>query len=153
LVGRELKEFLSLEMFEEILEQTRIRMKKERSSYEAVIRRPDGEKRALIITASPWLDANGEVVGTFGVFRDITDRKKAEIEREELINQLQDALSKIKVLSGLIPICSHCKKIRDDKGFWNKLEDYIAQHSDTTFSHGTCPECAKKLYPEFYKED
>ncbi|HHE46774.1 MAG TPA: PAS domain S-box protein [Bacteroidetes bacterium] len=89
----------------------------------------------------------------FGVMIDITRRKQSEEEREKLISELQEALSKIKVLSGLVPICAHCKKIRDDKGYWNQLEDYIAQHSDMVFSHGTCPECARKLYPDYYNED
>ena len=73
---------------------------------------------------------------------DISDRKRAEAEREQ-------ALSEVKVLGGLLPICMHCKKIRDDKGYWNKLEFYIEAHSAAEFSHGICPECAKKLYPDF----
>ena len=59
-----------------------------------------------------------------------------------------EALSKIKTLSGLLPICSHCKKIRDDKGYWNQIESYIHKHSDAEFSHSICPECAKKYYPD-----
>ena len=67
--------------------------------------------------------------------------------------QLQLSLQKIKTLSGFLPICASCKKIRDDKGYWNKIESYIAQHSDAEFSHGLCPECVQKLYPQFYDED
>ena len=88
-----------------------------------------------------------------GVMIDITGLKQVEEEREKLIGELQEALSKIKVLSGLVPICAHCKKIRDDSGYWNQLEDYIARHSEMVFSHGTCPECARKLYPDYYKEE
>ena len=66
----------------------------------------------------------------------------------ETIKRLEDALKKVKVLSGLIPICASCKKIRDDKGYWNNLESYIKAHSDADFTHGICPECTKKLYPE-----
>jgi DNA-binding response OmpR family regulator len=69
-------------------------------------------------------------------------------EQKELIVELEDALSKIRQLSGLLPICSYCKKIRDDKGFWNQLEVYISAHSETKFSHGICPECIKKVFPE-----
>ena len=58
------------------------------------------------------------------------------------------ALKKVKVLSGLIPICASCKKIRDDKGYWNNLESYLKAHSDADFTHGICPECAKKWYPQ-----
>jgi len=64
---------------------------------------------------------------------------------------LQKALDEIKILQGIIPICSGCKKIRDDKGFWNQVETYISQHSEAKFSHGICPTCAKKIYPELYK--
>jgi hypothetical protein len=69
------------------------------------------------------------------------------MERKNLINELKDALAQVKTLSGLLPICSHCKKIRDDKGYWNQIESYIHKHSDAEFSHGICPECAKKYYP------
>jgi PAS domain S-box-containing protein len=81
------------------------------------------------------------------ILRDITERKKAEHEREELINKLTDALAEVRALSGLLPICAHCKKIRDDKGYWKQLEEYFHTHSDVRFSHGLCPDCVKELYP------
>ncbi|MBF0328664.1 MAG: response regulator [Nitrospirae bacterium] len=71
-------------------------------------------------------------------------------EREILIKQLQEALDKVKTLRGMIPICSSCKKIRDDKGFWEQLEGYISDHTEAEFTHSICPECTKKLYPKFY---
>jgi DNA repair exonuclease SbcCD ATPase subunit len=83
--------------------------------------------------------------------QEITERKHAEEERETLILELRDALSKIKTLSGMLPICSSCKKIRDDKGYWNQIESYIKSHSEAEFSHSICPECAKNIYPDFYK--
>jgi hypothetical protein len=67
---------------------------------------------------------------------------------EELQKRIQEALANIKTLSGLIPICSNCKKIRNDKGYWDQLEAYIQRHSDATFSHGICPDCLKELYPD-----
>ena len=70
------------------------------------------------------------------------------IERGRLIAELQDALGKVRTLSGLLPICACCKKIRDDKGYWNQIESYIQKHSDAEFSHGICPDCFKALYPE-----
>ncbi len=73
------------------------------------------------------------------------------IERAKLLRELQEALANIKTLSGLLPICATCKKIRDDKGYWNQVEVYVMQHSDTTFSHGICPECAKKTMDDFLK--
>lgn len=66
---------------------------------------------------------------------------------------LRDALSKVKMLSGMLPICSSCKKIRDDKGYWKQIESYISEHSEAEFSHGICPECARRLYPEYFKEE
>ncbi len=84
---------------------------------------------------------------------DITERKMEEMERERLIQELRDALSQVRKLSGMLPICASCKKIRDDKGYWNQIEAYIRDHSEAEFSHGICPECMKKLYPEFCKED
>ena len=78
-------------------------------------------------------------------------RKQAEEEREGLIARLQKALSEVKTLSGLLPICSSCKRIRDDKGYWKQIESYIKDHSEAEFSHGICPECIKKLYPEYKK--
>ena len=82
--------------------------------------------------------------------RDISERKQAQREREGLIRELQEAFAKIKVLSGFIPICSSCKKIRDDQGYWNQLEAYIQSHSEAQFSHGICPGCVQQLYPEFF---
>ena len=81
--------------------------------------------------------------------RNLDERVKAEKKREAVIEDLKKALSEVRRLSGLLPICSHCKKIRDDKGYWNQIESYIENHSEAYFSHGICKECAKKLYPDF----
>ncbi|MBA4390530.1 MAG: hypothetical protein C0399_06300 [Syntrophus sp. (in: bacteria)] len=87
-----------------------------------------------------------------GTFLDITGRKRAEEEREGLILKLREALSQVKALSGLLPICASCKKIRNDKGYWEQMEVYIRDHSEADFTHGICPECVQKLYPEYYKK-
>jgi GAF domain-containing protein len=79
-------------------------------------------------------------------------RKQAEEEREKLIAELQMALAEVRKLSGMLPICASCKKIRDDKGYWNQIESYIRDHSEAEFSHGICPDCVGKLYPELYGE-
>jgi PAS domain S-box-containing protein len=84
--------------------------------------------------------------------RDVTKEKFAEEEREKLILELKKALSEVKTLSGLLPICASCKKIRNDKGYWEQIEDYIHDHSEAEFSHGICPECGEKLYSEYYKK-
>jgi len=74
---------------------------------------------------------------------------RAAKERENIIQKLQAALAEVKTLRGIIPICASCKKVRDDKGYWNQIESYVRDHSEAAFSHGICPECAKKLYPDF----
>jgi DNA-binding response OmpR family regulator len=81
------------------------------------------------------------------------ERKRMEEERERLILELSDALAKVKTLSGLLPICASCKRIRDDAGYWTQVEVYIKDHADVEFSHGICPECFKRLYPDFCREE
>ena len=71
---------------------------------------------------------------------DSLEKKNQELER---------TISEVKTLRGLLPICASCKKIRDDKGYWNQIDNYIETHSEVEFSHGLCPDCAKKLYPDF----
>jgi len=83
--------------------------------------------------------------------RQIQERKKIEEERETLITELQNSLSEIKTLRGIIPICASCKNIRDDEGYWHDVATYLHDHSEAEFSHGVCPECMSKLYPDFYK--
>lgn len=73
---------------------------------------------------------------------------QAEQERDRLYLELKEAQARVKVLSGLLPICCHCKNIRDDAGYWSQLESYVQKHSEASFSHGICPECAQKYYPE-----
>jgi GAF domain-containing protein len=80
--------------------------------------------------------------------RNQDERMKAEKQRESVIEDLKNALSEVKKLGGMLPICSHCKKIRDDKGYWNQIESYIHEHSEAKFSHSICQECAKKYYPD-----
>lgn len=79
--------------------------------------------------------------------------KFKDAEQKRLIKELQKALASIKTLSGLIPICASCKKIRDDQGYWNQLEVYISEHSAAEFSHGICPDCAVKMYPGYQKKE
>jgi uncharacterized PurR-regulated membrane protein YhhQ (DUF165 family) len=83
--------------------------------------------------------------------QEIERRKRVERERDKIIEELQETLSEVKTLRGFLPICANCKNIRDDKGYWTQIETYIGDHSDAEFSHSICPECAKKLYPAFYK--
>jgi PAS domain S-box-containing protein len=83
---------------------------------------------------------------------DVTDRHRAEVEQERLVQELQSALARVKQLSGLLPICAGCKRIRNDGGYWKQIESYIASHSEATFSHGICPECLHQLYPELEQQ-
>ncbi len=86
---------------------------------------------------------------SLGILTVVTKEMKAEEEREQLLAGLQEALAKVKTLQGLLPICASCKKIRDDKGYWNQIESYLETHSELSFSHSVCPECFRKLYPGF----
>ncbi len=79
--------------------------------------------------------------------------KKGIEEREQLISELKEANSKIKTLSGIVPICMYCKEIRDDKGYWNKLEKFISEHSTAEFSHGVCPKCMAEKHPEISRDN
>jgi len=116
-----------------------------------IVRR-DGAERWVALAFQPVYDGESRFLGTRCSNRDITARKLAEAEREKLIGELRSALSRVKVLSGLIPICASCKKIRDDRGYWNQIETYIRDHSEAHFSHGICPECARREYPELFAD-
>jgi PAS domain S-box-containing protein len=101
-----------------------------------------GQKHLLLTTKLPFRDESNQIVGLIGIGRDVT-------ERERLIAELQDALADVKLLSGLVPICANCKKIRDDQGYWTQIESYIQDRSSAKFSHSICPDCAAKLYPGY----
>ncbi len=111
-------------------------------------KKKNGELYWESASISPIRDLAGRVTHYVAVKEDITARKQTEAERDILIHDLQEALANVKSLSGLLPICASCKKIRDDKGYWSQVESYIQKHSDATFTHGMCPECLKKWYPD-----
>lgn len=90
------------------------------------------------------------VVGVFLIKPVFSLVKKAEEEQRALAASLQEALSNVKTLKGMLPICANCRKIRDDEGYWQQIETYITNNSDTQFSHGICPSCCKELYPAQY---
>lgn len=112
-----------------------------------------GEERMIAWHNTVLRDEGENIVAGLSSGEDITERKRAEEEREKLIHEIQEALGRVKQLSGLLPICSSCKKVRDDKGYWKQIEAYIRDHSDAEFTHSICPECMKKLYPDFADED
>jgi len=101
-----------------------------------------------LTTVKPILNDVGAVETVICTSKNITKRKLAEVALKKEHDKLLNALKEIKTLAGLLPICASCKKIRDDKGYWNQIEGYIQQHSNAQFSHAICPACAKKLYPD-----
>ncbi len=110
---------------------------------------PGASPRHCDMRVSPLVDRRGNPAGRLLLIRDVTERRKIEREKEKLIGELQDALADIRTLRGLLPICASCKKIRDDGGYWQHLEQYVTAHSEAQFSHGFCPDCMRKLYPEY----
>jgi len=119
-------------------------------NYETVHIRKDGTEMNILAN-SALIERDGRKV-VLSIDRDDTERIRAQAERERLIAELTDALAKIKTLTGILPICSSCKKIRDEAGHWTAIESYVRDRSEADFSHGICPECAKRLYPDYYKK-
>lgn len=81
--------------------------------------------------------------------REVNERSTVQISNEQLISELRAAMAEVKTLSGLLPICASCKQVRDDQGYWSQIDTYLRKHTDISFSHGLCTECAHKLYPDF----
>ncbi|MEN8190253.1 MAG: PAS domain S-box protein [Thermodesulfobacteriota bacterium] len=111
----------------------------------------NGQIIILETSGAPFFDEEGKVAGYRGMDRDITQRKKMALEKEELIGDLQKALDEIKTLRGILPLCSFCKKIRQDNDAWIDVDAYIHKHSEADISHSVCPQCAQKHYPDDYK--
>ena len=117
--------------------------KREIFEMEYRLRRHDGAYRWLFDRGVPFNDDHGNFAGYIGSCIDITEN----VEARRLI--LREKESEIKQLRGMLPICASCKKIRDDKGYWSQIETYIENHSEAEFTHAICPECMRKLYPEY----
>jgi PAS domain S-box-containing protein len=111
---------------------------------------PDESIRWVEIHAKAVRDPETEEIVYEGSVEDISPRKRTDAERESLIDELREALGRVKTLTGLLPICSSCKKIRDTAGRWTMLESFIENHSHAHFTHSFCPECARNLYPEVF---
>jgi PAS domain S-box-containing protein len=105
------------------------------------------------VTVSPIKNTAGVIVGASSIARDITQQKLAEYERQQLMQSLQHASKQVRTLSGLLPICATCKRIRDDKGYWQQVETYISKHSEIMFSHSLCPICAEEYERQFEFKD
>jgi PAS domain S-box-containing protein len=115
--------------------------------------RPDGSVRWVQDRSFPVRNEAGEVYRLAGIVTDITERKRVEAEREKLIHELRELLDTIKTLSGIIPICASCKKIRDEAGLWQPVEVYVRNHTDAEFSHSLCSDCARALYPDMFEDN
>lgn len=127
----------------------RIRKGERVDRYETIRVRKDGTPIDVSLTISPIKNSLGETIGVSAIERDITARKRTEAERNRLIEELKQALTKVNDLSGLLPICASCKKIRDDQGDWQQVETFIKARSCADFSHGMCPDCMSQWYPEY----
>ena len=117
---------------------------------ELLAMKKDGSEVYVEVGLTPISTTRGKLV--IATLIDISRRRKLEEERDELFLDLKDALDNVKTLTGMLPICMNCKKVRDDKGYWEKVDSYLVKHSDATITHGLCPDCAQKLYPDFYKK-
>jgi PAS domain S-box-containing protein len=120
------------------------------NDFEIQLKKRSGREFWASITATLSIFENRPAIHT--VYLDITERKQAEAERERLIAELQGALTKVKQLEGILPICSFCKRIRDEDGTWQPMETYIGNRSRVEFSHGFCPDCGRKYYPQYFAE-
>ena len=107
----------------------------------------NGNRRNVEVHGYPIFDGSGKIIQMLEYGIDITERKLKEEERERLIAEFEEVIAKVKLLSGFLPICATCKKIRDDKGYWYQIESYIRDHSEAQFSHSICPDCLKRHYP------
>ena len=117
-------------------------------TYDLSWKNRQGQTRHVRVSVRALGEPGGEFGGAQAVLTDITSLKDAQARQEKLINELRAALHEVKTLSGLIPICASCKRVRNDQGYWEQIEAYLHQHSSAQFSHGLCPSCADLLYPE-----
>lgn len=108
----------------------------------------DGSRKTILNSALPLRNPAGSIIGAIIVNQDITDRRRSELERDRLVQQLEAAIAQVHTLSGLLPICAGCKNIRDETGRWLRMEAYVEGHSTVQFSHGICPDCKTRLYPD-----
>lgn len=120
--------------------------------YEAEVADEDNKISTVIFHKATYYDTDGRVAGMIGLIFDVSELRQVEREREQVVVELQDALAQVKTLGGFLPICSSCKKIRDDSGYWQRLETYLKKSTDVDFSHSICPACSEQLFEEYAAE-
>lgn len=149
IIGRSVALLFPFDQHDELIDNLQqIKRGESVGRYETLRVRKDGQFIPVSITVSPIKDETGKIIGASAIARDITQRKREERERNELIRELTDALKQVRTLTGLLPICATCKRIRDDRGYWQQVETYISSHTQATFTHGICPECLKRVKAE-----
>jgi hypothetical protein len=109
----------------------------------------NGDIIPVAVTVSPIRNTTGEIIGASSIARDLSRQRQAEAERQLLIQELMAASRQVRTLTGLLPICATCKRVRDDKGYWQQVETYVEKHSEVTFSHSICPDCAEAYERQF----
>jgi PAS domain S-box-containing protein len=136
----------------EMIEQDRLSYNQpnQKLSFETEVKKPGEDKTSYyIVHKRSFDDAKGNRSGIIAAAMDVTPLKEQEKKQAELIEQLQQALEEVKTLQGILPVCSHCRKVRDDKGYWQQIEEYLDTHSKIQMSHGICADCLQTHYPEF----
>jgi two-component system, OmpR family, sensor histidine kinase VicK len=145
IIGRNISMLYPDERLEELVDtMERIKRGDHPGCFESARVRKGGREIPVSVTVSPVMMVDGKVAGGSAIARDITFRRRNEVERTKLIDDLTQALNNARMLSGLLPICACCKQIRDDRGDWHQMEAYITDHSQAVFSHGICPGCFKE---------
>lgn len=149
--GKNMLEFIDPEDHTRIAENFLLMFDHYIPAQEYHLVKKNGQKMPIEAHGNVLRHQDGTPFGTVQICRDVTERRRIHAEREQLIEDLQAALAEVKTLRGFIPICTNCKKIRNDHGYWQQIENYIQEHSAAKFSHSICPECIRILYPDYAK--
>lgn len=117
----------------------------EQNIFETTLLRKDGSLYPAEVQGSMVMDTQGRVIGAQVIARDITKRREAEEQQEQLVSELRNANARVRSLEGLLPMCAWCRKVRHDDGYWSELERYVVDHAGASLSHGICPDCATRF--------
>ncbi len=151
--SKTIKELILPEFHEHHINMVKQIIKQGRGEWQYPIIGNDNIARWIETNAETEYNEEGGPVRMFGTIQDITERKQIEQDREQLIREMEKVINEIKTLKGIIPICSHCRKIRDDRGYWKQFEAYVQENSNAEFSHSICQECAKKYYGDIIEDE